>query len=204
MTTPRPALPQPADEQELVANTRLWLTERQSKTVNALLDAALDELREQGYEQLTIRNVATRAGVTHTTAYSYFTSKAHLTAELHWRQVRALPLPAEPFGDAFEDHVVAAFEAPARLMADEPNLAAASAVAMLAPEPEVRRLREAVGNDLIQRLTITLGDLATPELIDALMLSYAGAMLNAGLGNFTFEVVVERMRSIGRLIAPDH
>ena len=72
---------------------RQWLSERQSATVASLLDAGLEEVREVGFDKLTIRSVAQRAGVTHTTAYSYFTSKAHLIAELHWRQTQAMPMP---------------------------------------------------------------------------------------------------------------
>src|SRR5664280_773474 len=71
------------------ASPRQWLSERQSATVLALLDAGLEEVGEVGFEKLTVRSVAQRAGVTHTTAYSYFTSKSHLISELHWRQTQA-------------------------------------------------------------------------------------------------------------------
>ena len=40
---------------------------------------------------LTVRNVARRAGVAPATAYTYFSSKDHLLAEVLWRGMEALP-----------------------------------------------------------------------------------------------------------------
>ena len=59
----------------------------------ALLDAGLQALHEVGWEGFSLRDVAGRAGVTHTTAYNYFTSKEHLVAEINWRLLEALPDP---------------------------------------------------------------------------------------------------------------
>ena len=52
----------------VVEPTRRRLSERQSVVVQGLLDAAVDELRATGYEGLTVRNVARRAGVAPATA----------------------------------------------------------------------------------------------------------------------------------------
>ena len=64
---------------------------RQSERVDALVDAALAELRARGYEGLTVRNAARRAGVGAATAYTWFGSKDHLVAEVFWRRLDALP-----------------------------------------------------------------------------------------------------------------
>src|SRR4029450_7144530 len=53
--------------------------------------AVVAERPTGGYDDLTVRTVARRAGVAPATAYTYFTSKAHLVAEVFWRRVRALP-----------------------------------------------------------------------------------------------------------------
>src|SRR5919198_6181137 len=66
--------------------TRRRLTERQAETVRRLTEAAVVEVRETGYEGLTVRNVARRAGVAPATAYTYFASKNHLITEIFWRR----------------------------------------------------------------------------------------------------------------------
>ena len=53
--------------------------------------AAEEETEEVGYAGLTVRSVARRAGVAPATAYTYFSSKDHLLAEVLWRRMEALP-----------------------------------------------------------------------------------------------------------------
>ena len=181
---------------------RQWLSERQSATVASLLEAGLDEVREVGFEKLTIRSVAQRAGVTHTTAYSYFTSKAHLIAELHWRQTQAMPSPEVSTGESFVGRVRAAFEGPAGALAAEPVLSHAVFMAIIADEPEVRRLRGAVGAELVGRLRSALGPFDDPELVSTLFLAYSGAMMLVGTGTRDFLEVIPRMETVARLIDP--
>ena len=67
---------------------RRHLSDRQARTVAGLLDATVDELREVGYDGLTVRNVARRAGVAPATAYNYFASREHLVTEVFWPRCR--------------------------------------------------------------------------------------------------------------------
>lgn len=53
-------------------------TKKGERTRQAILDAALDLLREEGVEGATMRAVAKRAGVSVGNAYYYFKSKEHL------------------------------------------------------------------------------------------------------------------------------
>ena len=184
------------------ASPRQWLSERQSATVASLLEAGLDEVREVGFEKLTIRSVAQRAGVTHTTAYSYFTSKAHLISELHMRQTRAMPTPEVSAGESFVGRVRAAFEGPAGALAADPVLARAVFMAIIADEPEVRRLRSAVGAELVGRLRTALGPFDDPELVSTLFLAYSGAMMLVGTGTRDFLEVIPRIETVARLIDP--
>ena len=119
-------------------------SERQQATVDAVLDAALDHLRSQGQDGLTVRAVAERAGVTHTTAYAYFTSRDHLVAELYWRQVRAEPsAPVDP-GAAVGRRVAAALAGPGRVATSDPALARAGQGALFqGPLIEQDQLRAA-------------------------------------------------------------
>ena len=48
-----------------------------------MLVAGLEMLRESSYADLTVRAVAARAKVAPATAYTYFSSKNHLIAEIY-------------------------------------------------------------------------------------------------------------------------
>jgi AcrR family transcriptional regulator len=184
------------------ASPRQWLTERQSATVAALLEAGLEEVRTVGFEKLTIRSVAQRAGVTHTTAYSYFTSKAHLISELHWRQMQSIPAPEVPPKEPFVGRVCAAFEGPAAALAADPKLSRAVFMAILSDEPDVKRLRGAVAAELIRRLREALGPFDDTEVVDTLFMAYSGAMMLVGTGTRDFLEVIPRMKTAAGLIDP--
>jgi AcrR family transcriptional regulator len=77
---------------------RRQLTARQADTVRRLTEAGVEEVRRSGYENLSIRDVARRAGVAPATAYTYFGSKDHLLTEIFWRRLNALP-PAGTRGE---------------------------------------------------------------------------------------------------------
>jgi AcrR family transcriptional regulator len=61
------------------SSTRM-LTGRRADTVERLVDVTVAEVAEAGYDGLTVRSVARRAGVAPATAYTYFSSKGHLVA----------------------------------------------------------------------------------------------------------------------------
>jgi AcrR family transcriptional regulator len=184
------------------ANPRRLLSERQNSTVSALLDAGLTELRESGYDQLSLRSVAHRAGVTHTTAYSYFTSKSHLIAELHWRQLQQVPDVQLASRASFVDRIHAAFSGPATAMANEPALAQAVLSAFVTNEPNVLRVRDAIAEELSARLSTALGDRDEPKVHLALLTHYSGAMLVAGMLTQDYLGVIDQMDSVGHLL--DH
>ncbi|MGA2519311.1 MAG: helix-turn-helix domain-containing protein [Acidimicrobiales bacterium] len=181
---------------------RRTLSERQAVTVVALLEAGLGEVHEVGFEKLTIRSVARRAGVTHTTAYSYFTSKAHLISELYWRQTHAMSAPEVSADASFVGRVRAAIEEPAAALAADPTLSRAVFAAILSDEPDVRRLRAAVAAELIGRLRTALGPFDDPDLVGTLLMAYSGAMMMVGTGTRDFLEVVPRMETVARLIDP--
>ena len=184
------------------ASPRQSLSKRQASTVTALLDAGLALLREVGYDDLTLRAVATRARVTHTTAYAYFTSKGHLAAEVLWRRLAEVPHPEPDLSAPLADRVTDALSGPGLLFADDPVLADAGLSALLLRDPDVRRLRDAIALDLAQRIQTSLGPDADGALVDAVLLAFSGAMLQAGMGYFDFAGAVRRVASIAALL--DH
>ena len=182
------------------ASPRQALSKRQASTVTALLDAGLALLREGGYDALTLRAVAARARVTHTTAYAYFTSKGHLVAEVLWRRLaevpHAKPNPRAPLATRVAD----ALSGPGLLFADDPALADAGLSALLLRDPDVRRLRDAIALDLARRIQTALGTDVDSQVGDAVLLAFSGAMLQAGMGYFDVAGAVSRVASMAALL----
>jgi AcrR family transcriptional regulator len=67
------------------ARSGLVKTDKGQQTRASILEAALEMLREQGYEQTTMRAIADRAGVALGNAYYYFHSKEHLIQAFYGR-----------------------------------------------------------------------------------------------------------------------
>lgn len=182
-------LPDPIPRQ--TPSPRRMLSARQAIRLDRLVEAAAEELREQGYEGLTVRAVATRCGVAAATAYTYFASKDHLVAEIFWRRLCALPEAAQPA--APEEAVVEVLRSTVSIVADDPAVGAACTVAILAQDPEVSALRAMIGAELIRRIDRALGDDGTPELQADLVTHWAGAFLVAGMGYATFDQTMESL-----------
>ncbi len=185
--------------------TRRELTPRQLATFTALLDAALDLIREDGYDTLTVRLVATRAGVTHTTAYAYFSSKEQLVATVFWHQLSSLTSPPPDLSRPTSERIAEALADHALLFDREPALSRAALAALLSADADatVVRLRDAVGGHLVRTIHDALGPDADSDGADTLLLTFSGAMLQAGMGYFRFSEVVERMATAARLLSSE-
>jgi AcrR family transcriptional regulator len=177
--------------------TRRLLTPRQADTVHRLTAAGVQEVRASGYENLSIRDVARRAGVAPATAYTYFASKDHLLTEIFWRRLNALP-SVEPAGPPDRDKVVAVLRELALLVSAEPELAAGCTAAMFGSEPDVRQLRLYIGVRIHQRIEAAAG--AGTPAARLLELAYFGAMVEAGLGYTTYEHMADRLAEAVELI----
>ncbi|GIH96916.1 TetR family transcriptional regulator [Planobispora siamensis] len=199
--------------------TRRRLTERQADTVRRLTEAAVEEVRETGFDGLTVRNVARRAGVAPATAYTYFASKNHLVTEVFWRRLSALPpvdaadatgtadaVDAADAADAADtvagarERVVAVLREITLLVSDEPRLAAACTTAMLGTDPDVQELRARIGLAIRRRLRAALGSRAEHRTLNALEFAYAGALLHAGMGYTSYGEMADRLADIADLI----
>jgi AcrR family transcriptional regulator len=175
------------------------LSARQLDTVNRLVEAAVEEVRAVGFSGLTVRNVASRAGVAAATAYTYFGSKEQLVSEVFWRRLKALP-HARPDGRlTAANRVAAMLREVAMLVADEPELSAACTVALLADEPAVKHLRDRIGGNIHQRLVESLGE-DDPVIIGALELAYSGAMLQTGTGHLSYDELGDRLADTAELL----
>lgn len=173
---------------------------RQAERVDALVAATVEELRAGGYDGLTVRNVARRAGVAPATAYTYFGSKDHLVAEVFVRRVDAWNAEAADPGATPLERVTAALRSLAALVAAEPELAAASTTAILATDPDVQRLRDRIGAAFNDRLRAALGDRPDPVVLRALNLALAGGLLQAGMGYFGYAELADRLAEVAAVL----
>ena len=179
---------------------RRRLTPRQANTVERLTDAAVDEIRSAGYEGLTVRNVARRAGVAPATAYTYFASKDHLVAEVFWRRLQALPSPRVDRRRATPARVTDALRDVTLLLKGQPELAAACTTAMLANDPDVKHVRDRIGAEIRSRLAAALADEGDPAVLRALELALDGAMVQAGMGHLSYDDLPDLLAEVAGLL----
>ena len=75
------------------------------------------------------------------------------------------------------------------LVADEPELAAGVTTALLAHDPDVRRLREQIGQQFAERLAAALGPKVAPASQLGLTMAFTGGLLTAGMGQLDYRAV---------------
>ncbi|PTR30292.1 TetR family transcriptional regulator [Rhodococcus sp. OK519] len=180
-------------------STRRRLTPKQADTVDRLCESAVQVLREGDFAGLTVRAVASKAGVGPATAYTYFSSKEHLVAEVFWRRLSQSPRP-ESDGLDRTGRVVAVLRGIALLLADEPGLSSAVTNALLGSDPDVEHLRVRIGIEIRGRLEEALGQPADPEVLETLDLLYAGALLRAGIGYGSYQDLAGQLERSATMI----
>jgi AcrR family transcriptional regulator len=180
-------------------STRRRLSAKQAETVDRLGQAAIEVLSREGFSGLTIRMVAAEAGVGAATAYTYFSSKEHLVAEVFWRRLATTPVPSTDSPDRTA-RVIAVLRHIALLVADEPELAGAVTGALLGKDAEVEHLRLRIGREIHQRLVTALGTDRAPDVVESLELLYAGALVRAGMGYASYTEIADRLERSARLL----
>jgi AcrR family transcriptional regulator len=178
---------------------RRRLTAKQADTVERLGRAAVELLGREGFAGLTVRLVAAEAGVGSATAYTYFSSKEHLVAEVFWRRLAVTPAPTTDSVDPLT-RVIAVLRQIALLVADEPEFAGAVTNALLGKDPDVEHLRLRIGRDIRDRLLGALGADCDSNVVEAFELVYAGALVRAGMGYGTYLEIADRLERSARLI----
>jgi len=172
---------------------------RQEETFRRLIGAALETLRASSHANLTVRAVAARAQVAPATAYTYFSSKNHLVAEVYLDLVRQVPYFTD-VNDSRLDRVQQALRNLALVVADEPEVAAACTTALLGNDGAVRAVRDRIGAEIHKRIRSALGPDADSRTVAALEMSYFGALVHAGSGVFTYRQVADRLGYVVGLI----
>ncbi len=172
---------------------------RQEETIRKLVGAALETLRASSYADLTVRGVAARANVAPATAYTYFSSKNHLIAEVYLDLVRQVGYFTD-VNDSRLDRIRQALRSLALVVADEPEVAAACTTALLSNDAAVRPVRDRIGAEIHKRIKSALGPDADARTVSALEMSYFGALVQAGSGAFTYRQITDRLGYVAGLI----
>jgi len=144
---------------------------RQEETFRKVLTAAVATLRESSYADLTVRAVAARAKVAPATAYTYFSSKNHLIAEVYLDLMRQVPYFTD-VNEPMPRRVEKALRSLALAVADEPELAAACTTALLASgDPTTHKVRDRIGADI---KTVSKDPLVAERLASTAQLNIPG------------------------------
>ncbi|MGJ6122045.1 TetR/AcrR family transcriptional regulator [Mycolicibacterium sp. Y3] len=176
---------------------------RQEETFRKVLTAGMEMLRESSYSDLTVRAVAARAKVAPATAYTYFSSKNHLIAEVYLDLVKQVPYFTD-VNDSLTSRVQQALRSLALVVADEPEVAAACTAALLTGgDPTVRKVRDRIGSEIHRRIRSAVGPDADPRVVSALEMTYFGALVNAGSGAFTYHQIADRLSYVVGLLLGD-
>jgi hypothetical protein len=86
------------------------------------------------------------------------------------------------------------------MLAGQPQLAAAATVAMLAADPDVKRLRDRIGAEIRHRVAGALGNDADRAVLRALDFAVSGAMLQAGMGHLAYRELPDRLAEVAELL----
>jgi AcrR family transcriptional regulator len=178
--------PTPADDASPQAGRR-HLSERQAEVMDRLVAAAAEEAEERPYGEITVRTIARRAGLAPATAYTYFSGKDHLLAEVLWRRMQSSPHLVD-INLPLADRVAATV----RTMGFGPKESPAVAVcttALLSDGPDVKRVRTRIGVEIGRRLAAALGPEVDPAVLGVLQVTYTGAILSAGMGHLSYDAV---------------
>jgi AcrR family transcriptional regulator len=176
---------------------------RQEETFRKVLTAGVEMLRESSYADLTVRAVAARAKVAPATAYTYFSSKNHLIAEVYLDLIKQVPYFTD-VNDRMPVRVEKVLRAMTLTVADEPEVAAACTAALMSGNDDtVRKVRDRIGGEIHRRIRSAVGPDADPRVISALEMTFFGALVNAGSGAFTYHQIADRLSYVVGLILGD-
>jgi AcrR family transcriptional regulator len=174
---------------------------RQEETFRKVLTAGIETLREKSYADLTVRAVAARAKVAPATAYTYFSSKNHLIAEVYLNLVQRVPYFTD-VNDPMPTRVDSALRHLALVVADEPEVGAACTTALLSgsADPAVRSARDRIGAEIHRRIATAIGPGADPDTVSALEMAFFGALVQAAGGQFTYHDIADRLAYVVNLM----
>lgn len=156
---------------------------RPARTVRRLLEAGRAELRVSSYNDLSLRAVAHRAGVSPASAYTYFPSKDALVATIYLDLLGDL----RPHTDESESawvRVSSTLRDMALLTSGERELTTAWATALTSVEESVLPIASEITRVIADRIRAALGPDRRPGLVVPLMMVMSGSLMAARFLSF--------------------
>lgn len=184
----------------IAESPRRTLGPRPAATVERLLASAESLLQTNPFSTVTMRTIAKNADVSAATAYTYFTSKEHIVAELLWRRLQKANASERGGANDPVAQCTAVLSDFAMLVADEPHLARACSESLISEDPDVHLVRDMIGTEMHRRLVAAAGDAGTPETIFTLELVVSGALIRAGTGHAGYRDVPTQLATAVALI----
>lgn len=179
---------------------RRHLTDRQAEAVDHLVAATALEVGACGYDALSMRGIARRAGVAPATAYTYFSSKDHALGELLLRRVLDVPEPAVDPGVPLAERLERVVDGLGAITAGDPEVVAACTQALLSSHPDVKRLRDRIGLEVARRVADAAGRPLDDRLVRVVVTTYFGSLLMAGMGHMPYPEVPGFVADAARLM----
>lgn len=71
---------------------------------------------------------------------------------------------------------------------------------MMGNDPDVEHLRGRIGKNIRERLIEALGPSYDPDVLEALEISWSGALVRAGMGYESYSQIADRLEVTARLI----
>ncbi|MBF9520420.1 TetR family transcriptional regulator [Mycobacterium sp. MHSD3] len=177
---------------------------RQEETIRKIVTAGREMLGETTYADMTIRGVAARAKVAPATAYTYFSSKSHLVAEIYLDLIHEAPYFTD-VNDGQTARVTKTLRSLALVVADEPEIATGCTTALLSNNDEaVRAVRDKIGLEIHRRIRSAMGPDADPRVVSALEMTFFGALMHAGSGTFTYHEIADKLTFVVDLMLGDN
>lgn len=195
---------QPAAGTAIALHRRL--TAGQQATRNDIIDAAVAIAAEEGYDALTTRTVAARAGVAIGTVYRYFTSKDHILVEVMFDWSRRFEQSVAenlPVGASPADRIAEVFDRFAARAGRRPLLAAAMVRAAASSDLTVIALRRDQRSVTSRLVELAIGDVDIPDRDDVLAVFEDVAFASMLNTHDTTSSIGDHMRRAARVLLRD-
>jgi TetR/AcrR family transcriptional regulator, cholesterol catabolism regulator len=182
------------------------MTPRQRDRRERLLDAGLDFLKTQEYEQVQVKEIAERAGVSLATLYNYFFSKERFFAEVLVRWAEGMPTNARrrPLAQASPaQRLRETVHRALRAFENHPQMARLVNVLVISSDPQaaelLARLKRLTSDAYMQAL-VGIDPLVARSMVEVINAVFGSSVAEWSRGRMTITEVYDRLDSAIALV----